>query len=85
MDWTSTADPDRFAIYVDGPTTYQNLEIAGNLRTFTIPGGTLTPGAYTISVFSYEDGTFTGVAVDAGSRMSIRGSQGPFPGITITP
>jgi hypothetical protein len=85
VDWTSTADPDRFAIYVDGPTPFQNLEIAGNLRTFTIPAGTFTAGAYTISVFSYEDGTFTGVAVDAASRMSIRGEQGPFPGITVNP
>jgi hypothetical protein len=83
VDWTSTADPDRFAIFVDGPTDFQNLEIAGNLRTFTIPGGTFTAGAYTISVFSYEDGVFTGVAVDATSRMSIRGEQGPFPAITI--
>lgn len=57
---------------------------AANLRTFTIPGGTFPPGASTTSVFSEEDGTFTGVAVDAGSRMSIRGEQGPFPELAIT-
>ena len=85
VDWTSTTDPDRFAIFVDGPVNYQNLEIAGTLRTFTIPGGTLsTPGSYSISVFSYEDGAFTG-PVHPESRMSIRGELGPFPEITVTP
>jgi hypothetical protein len=84
VDWTSTADPDRFAIFVDGPVNFQELEIAGNLRTFTIPGGTFTAGSYTISVFSYEDGVFTGPA-DPASRMSIRGELGPFPEITVTP
>lgn len=84
VNWTATADPDRFAVYANGPTGFQNVEIPGNLRTFTIPAGTLTAGAYEIRVFAYNDGTFTGpVHVDA--RMSIRGEQGPFPGITITP
>jgi hypothetical protein len=84
VNWTATADPDRFAVYANGPTGFQNVEIPGNLRTFTIPGGTLTAGAYEIRVFSYNDGTFTG-PVHVDSRMSIRGEQGPFPGITITP
>jgi hypothetical protein len=84
VDWTATVDPDRFAIFVDGPTGLVNTEIAGNLRTFTIPGGTFTPGDYTISVFTYEDGQFTGT-VHPESRMSIRGELGPFPQITVTP
>lgn len=85
VTWTSTADPDRFAIFAEiGATGYVNTEIAGNLRTFTIPGGTLTPGSYTISVFAYEDGVFTGPAHPT-SRMSIRTEGTVVPGVTVTP
>ena len=84
VDWTSTADPDRFAVIVDGVTDYEFLDIAGNLRTFTIPAASLAAGTYTVSVFSYEDGVFTGPA-HANSRMNIRGELGPFPEITVNP
>ena len=79
VTWTSTSDPDRFVILVDGA----GPGVAGNLRSFTFSGGSFTPGTYTIGVVAFQDGVFTGPA-HPDSQMRIR-NEGTGVQITVTP
>ena len=85
VTWTSTVDPDRWVVDLfDGATNY-SLEVTGTLRTATFAAGTIPVGGpYTIRVFSYEDGAFTG-NIATGSRMAIRNENAVQPDITVIP
>ena len=85
VTWTSTVDPDRWVVDLfDGATNY-SLEVTGTLRTATFAAGTIPVGGpYTIRVFSYEDGAFTG-NIATGSRMAIRNENAVQPEITVIP
>jgi len=77
ITWTSATNPDRFSVaatWVVGQTGYgRRFPAPAGARQLTILASALPLGVQVdISVFSYNDGTFTGPASPE-SRMSIRG------------
>ncbi|HJS46609.1 MAG TPA: hypothetical protein VJ773_01345 [Gemmatimonadales bacterium] len=85
VTWTATADPDRWVVdFFDGAANYSQ-EVAGTARTATFaPGAIPVGGPYTIRVYSFEDGAFTG-SIATGSRMAIRNENAVQPDITVIP
>lgn len=81
VTWTSGTDPDRFLVLAVGATT-DTFTAAGSARAVSIPAGGLAGGNWTIQVFAYNDGTFTG-STEAGSAMNIRGEAAAYPSVTI--
>ena len=79
VSWTSTTDPDRFAVIAEwscgtGCGTGTGFDVPGAARTFTIRASSI-PSGQTIArqVFAYNDGTFSGdYALHA-----------PYPGMNI--
>ena len=85
VTWISTTQPDRFTINagwscgVDCGTGVR-FEVAGTARSFTIPANETPAGqAITLSVFAYNDGTFSGDYLPSSDypRMNIRAERSP--------
>lgn len=87
VTWTSATNPDRFRVnasWVEGEGGHgRSYHAPGSARSLEIPARELPRGVeLTVTVFAYNDGTFTG-AVDPASRMRIRGENGSNAVITV--
>lgn len=81
--WTSSTDPEIFAVRVEFSGSGERWDVSGDLRSFDIPIGILPVNQpMVVKVFSYNNGQFTGPYAP-GSEMSIRGSNFVFPTVTI--
>jgi hypothetical protein len=79
VSWTSTTDPDRFAVIADwscgtGCGTGTRFDVPGAARTFTIRASSIPSGqTIALQVFAYNDGTFSGDYAP----------HAPYPGMNI--
>jgi hypothetical protein len=77
VSWTSTTDPDRFAVMADWSCgadcgTGTQFDVPGAALTFTIHASSIPSGqTILLRVYAYNDGTFSGDYAP-GARMNIR-------------
>ncbi len=85
VTWTATTDPTRWVVDLFDGVTNHSVEVAGTERAASFAAGVVPVGGpWTIRVYSYNAGTFTG-PVDAASAMNIRNENVVQPDITVTP
>jgi len=83
VTWTSTADPDGWAVVAtSGGSTVTAETDDGALRTLTIGGASLAAGDWEINLYAVNDGVLTG-DTEAGSTMAIRSAAAANPSISV--
>jgi hypothetical protein len=85
VTWTSTANPDGWALVATSGGSTVTVETAdGALRTLNIGGASLAAGDWEVNLYAVNDGLLTG-DTEPGSTMAIRSAAAANPTISVVP